>query len=230
MIPALAITPAVSALASNASSTSATQVQAPVSAASISENANSRFLFLCCFFDSNLILDDISMEDPAPMGSSKSTGGFIRGRASLKSYNTLDDEIVMDSTIFDYDFDQQEGVVYVYTSAINPSLLKLKEMGVSFKMFVNIQSFLGPILKELGSTFVNFKRRYLKNILKNLINFDLIDTTLFVMDPSDQIWILAGPYETAIEKNLKARFKSYNDVLSIHILCVSHFLNQLIIY
>ena len=66
MIPALAITPAVSALASNASSTSATQVQAPVSAASISENADSRFLFLYCFFDSNLILDDISMEDPTP--------------------------------------------------------------------------------------------------------------------------------------------------------------------
>ena len=50
------------------------------------------------------------------------------------------------------------------------------------------------------------------------------------MDPSDQIWILAGLYETAIEKNLKARFKPYNDVLSIHILCVSHFLNQPIIY
>jgi len=170
LIPFLAITLAVSVLVSNALSTSAIQVQAPISAVPISENADSRFLFLYCFFlNSNLILDDISMEDPAPMGFSKSTRGFICGHTSLKSYNTLDDEIVMDSTIFDYDFDQQEEVVYVYTSAINSSLLKLKEMGVSFKMFVNVQSFLGPILKELGSTFVNFKCRYLKNILKILL-------------------------------------------------------------
>jgi len=103
-------------------------------------------------------LDDILMEDPAPMGSSKSTGGHICGRASLKSYNMLDDDLMMDSTFFDFNLDQQEGLVYVYTSAINPSLLKIKEMGISFKMYVNIQPFLGPILKELGSTFVNFKR------------------------------------------------------------------------
>ena len=91
------------------------------------------------------------------MGSSKSTGGHIRGCASLKSYNMLDDDLMMDSTFFDFNLDQQEGLVYVYTSAINPSLLKIKEMGISFKMYVNIQPFLGPILKELGSTFVNFK-------------------------------------------------------------------------
>ena len=101
------------------------------------------FIYL---YSTKLSLDVLTKSPPHPEGSSRATGGTLRGQASGQGYNPVDDEDLQSFSIIG----KVKGITLLYLSALDPAQLAINNMKPSMKVSVTINTNLGPVLKEIA--------------------------------------------------------------------------------
>jgi hypothetical protein len=92
------------------------------------------------------------LEDIHPQGSSRATGGILRGRAAASHYNPADEENIMFNVI-----GTTKLTAKIYTSNLDPLNLNHDNMVASSKVTVKMNPNLGPILDNISQRYPTIK-------------------------------------------------------------------------
>jgi hypothetical protein len=111
-------------------------------------------------------VDDLDLEDIDPQGSSRTTGGILRGRAAASYYSPADEENTMFKTI-----STAKLTTKIYTSNLDPLNLNRDNMVPSSKVTIQMNPNLGPILDNISKRYPAIKGIFL---FLNIICFLII--------------------------------------------------------
>jgi hypothetical protein len=107
------------------------------------------------------------LEDIHPQGSSRATGGILRGHAAASYYSPADEENNMFNTI-----GTTKITAKIYTSNLDPVNLNHNNMVPSSKVTIKMNPNLGPILDNISQRYPAIKGIY---CFKNIICFLIIN-------------------------------------------------------
>jgi len=96
--------------------------------------------------------DNLVLEDIHPQGSSRATGGILRGRAAASYYSPADEE----NTMFN-DIGTAKLTAKIYTSDLDPLNVNHDNMVPSSKVTVKMNPNLGPILDNISQRYPAIK-------------------------------------------------------------------------
>ena len=145
--------------------------------------------------------DDPVLEDIHPQGSSRATGGILRGRAAASYYSPADEENTMFNSI-----GNSKLITKIFTSNLDPLNLNHDKMVPSSKVMIKMNSNLGPILENISQRYPSIKDAPM----------------ILIYDINDGLWESKGNFQTAIEDNDDITIQPTNDgKFSLDILCVS---------
>ena len=96
------------------------------------------------------------MPDIHPQGSSRATGGILRGKAASKYYHPDDDDKPISKVIIRTSLVSAK----IYLSDLDPKDLDLDVMVPSTKVKVQMDPFLGPILQRIAKRFPSIKGKF----------------------------------------------------------------------
>ena len=91
--------------------------------------------------------DDLDLPDIHPQGSSRATGGILRGRAAAGFYSPADEVKMFDGIGI------AKMTVKIYTSDSNPLYLNHNNMVPSSKVTIKMNPNLGPILDNISQRY-----------------------------------------------------------------------------
>lgn len=101
------------------------------------------------------------MQDIHPQGSSRATGGVLRGHVAAKFYSQADEDSTVSSFI-----GAAKLTAKIYTSHLDPLNLNRDNMVPSSKVKININPNLGPILDDIAKRYPSIKSKcWFKNII-----------------------------------------------------------------
>lgn len=142
-----------------------------------------------------IILEDDLDVDIDPQGSSRSSGGTLRGRSTGNTLNMADA-----FTDIDVEMLPAMGQVRFFFSAANPSTLKdVEHMNPSGSFNHSIVKTVAPILRQLVRRYSPADGQgmlYIVYFLQSLFKFE--DNRIYVLCKNN-IWDLKGPFDVAIE-------------------------------
>jgi hypothetical protein len=95
------------------------------------------------------------LEDIHPQGSSRATGGILRGRAAASHYSPADEE----NTMFD-DIGIAKMTAKIFTSDLDPLNVKHDKMVPSSKVTIKMNPSFGPILDNISQRYPAIKGIY----------------------------------------------------------------------
>lgn len=98
---------------------------------------------------------DLGMEDIQPQGSSRATGGFLRGRAAANYYSPADEENTISGSI-----GAAKLITKIYTSNLDPVNLHFDTMVPSAKVTIKMNPSLGPILDSISQRYPAIQGMY----------------------------------------------------------------------
>ena len=106
-----------------------------------------------------LEIQDSKMASPPREGSSRSTGGLLRGKALGNNFNFADYKDVTKEPVLDPSI-SAKGIVYVYSFMDDPTGLKPENLTPSTKVQVIVNIHLGPIIDAVAKKYPAIKSEY----------------------------------------------------------------------
>jgi hypothetical protein len=144
---------------------------------------------------------DPVLEDIHPQGSSRATGGILRGRAAASYYSPADEENAMFNAI-----GNAKLTAKIFTPDLEPLNLNRDKMVPSSKVTIKMNPNLGPILENISQRYPSIKDAPM----------------ILIYDINDGIWESKGNFQTAKEDNDDITIQPTNDgKFNLDILCVS---------
>jgi hypothetical protein len=145
--------------------------------------------------------DDPVLEDIHPQGSSRATGGILRGRAAASYYSPADEENTMFNSI-----GNAKLIAKIFTSNLDPLNLNYDKMVPSSKVTIKMNPTLGPILENISQRYPSIKDAPM----------------ILIYDINDGLWESKGNFQIATEDNDDITIQSTKDgKFNLDILCVS---------
>ena len=143
--------------------------------------------------------DDPVLEDIHPQGSSRATGGILRGRAAASYYSPADEENTMFNSI-----GNAKLIAKIFTSTLDPLNLNHDTMVPSSKVTIKMNPNLGPILENISLRYPLIK----------------VAPMILIYDINDGLWESKGTFQTATEDNDDLTIQPNNDgKFNLDILC-----------
>ena len=99
---------------------------------------------------------DLDLEDIHPQGSSRATGGILRGHAAATYYSPADEE----NTIFNALGTMTKLTAKIFTSNLDPLNLNHDNMIPSSKVMIKMNPNLGPVLDNISQCYPAIKGIY----------------------------------------------------------------------
>ena len=143
--------------------------------------------------------DDPVLEDIHPQGSSRATGGILRGRAAASYYSPADEENTMFNSIGNVKL-----IAKIFTSNLDPLNLNHDTMVPSSKVTIKMSPNLGPILENISLRYPSIKDAPM----------------ILIYDINDGLWESKGTFQTATEDNDDLTILPNNDgKFNLDVLC-----------
>ena len=144
-------------------------------------------------------------------GSSRVTGGILRGRALGNVFNNAEA-----CDVFGSEHESRIGRVQIYTVPADPTTAK-----PNMELKHEVTPKLIPVLKALGRKYSPVRSK-ISNLL-HMLEFDVIflDENRRVFLYEDSVWNIKGRYETAMEDDEPALWVHEDGVDLLRILVVS---------
>jgi hypothetical protein len=133
---------------------------------------------------------------PRPYGSSRMTGGVLRGRALGNFLNAADLQHASEDVLHPI-----PGKVLVFVSGEDPANLTIENMKPTTFIKHSVTSSIQPVLTKIADKYSPIRSKYYNLLILMVIKmvFSVLESRLFTYE--DGLWNVRGRYEKAFEED-----------------------------